>query len=362
MSAEISNVTRPVVPNAINEAANLAKGAGVAASAAEVVRDVAAILSSRSVNVVNVANGAEQPGQPAGATGVPALDNPADLKQLEQDLEKLIAYLQLDNEERQAEMAKERIEVQKETMAAEHKDRKGKIDETLKKMEEASRSNLANRIFGWLGAIVSVLAAVAAVAFAVVTGGAGAVAAGFAVAGAVVAVTSLVMSETGLTDKLVNAIAESLEKSGMSKNGAKIAAALIVNLTIMAVSLGCSIGGMVSGFSAMGKAVLDMTQMAVRMAKLAQTAASIASTAVGVGALAAGTAATARSYQVGLAQSELSELEKIMTELQRRLDESEEELNAILEAIQNGLGQIAAILDSATDTQTEIAGQIGQMA
>ena len=133
MSAEISNVTRPVVPNAINEAANLAKGAGIAASAAEVVRDVAAILSSRSVNVVNVANGAEQPGQPAGATGVPALDNPADLKQLEQDLEKLIAYLQLDNEERQAEMAKERIEVQKETMAAEHKDRKDKIDELNKK-------------------------------------------------------------------------------------------------------------------------------------------------------------------------------------------------------------------------------------
>jgi hypothetical protein len=248
------------------------------------------------------------------------------------------------------------VKMKKETMAAEHKDRKDKIDETLKKMEEASRSNRANRIFGWLGAIIAVAAAIVTT---VVTGGA---AAAFAIAGAVVAVTALVMSETGLTDKLVNAIAESLEKSGMSKNGAKIAAALIVNLTIMAVSLGCSIGGMVSGFSAMGKAVLDMTQMAVRMAKLAQTAASIASTAVGVGALAAGTAATARSYQVGLAQSELSELEKIMTELQRRLDESEEELNAILEAIQNGLGQIAAILDSATDTQTEIAGQIGQMA
>ena len=356
MSAEISNVTRPVVPNAINEAANLAKGAGVTASAAEVVRDVAAILSSRSVNVVNVANGAEQPGQPSGATGVPALDNPADLKQLEQDLEKLIAYLQLDNEERQAEMAKERIEVQKETMAAEHKERKGKIDETLKKMEEAAKSRLANRIFGWLGAIIAVAAAIVTT---VVTGGA---AAAFAIAGAVVAVSALVMSETGLTDKLVNAIAESLEKSGMSKNGAKIAAALIVNLAIMAVSLGCSIGGMVAGFASVGKAVADMAETAAKVAKIAQSATSIASTAIGVGALAAGTAATATSYQVGLAQADLSELEKIMTELQRRLDESEEELNAILEAIQNGLGQIAAILDSATDTQTEIAGQIGQMA
>ena len=63
-----------------------------------------------------------------------------------------------------------------------------------------------------------------------------------------------------------------------------------------------------------------------------------------------------------MAKADLSELEKIMTELQRRLDESEEELNAILEAIQNALGQSAAILTSATDTQSEIAGQIGQMA
>ena len=362
MSGEITNVTRPVVPNAINEAANLAKGAGIAASAAEVVRDVAAILSSRSVNVVNVASGTEQPGQPAGATGVPALDNPADLKQLEENLEKLIAYLQLDNEERQAEMAKERIETQKESIASEHKDRQAKIDETLKKMEDAAKSRLANRIFGWLGAIVAVAAAVAAVAFTIVTGGAGAVAAGFAVAGAVVAVGALIMSETGATDKLTKMLAESLEKAGLSKNAAKIAAALIINLSIMAVSLGCSVGGMVSGFASAGKAIMDMATMAVRVAKMAQTAASIASTAVGVGALAAGTAATATSYQVGLAQADLSELEKIMAELQRRLDESEEELNAILEAIQNGLGQIAAILASATDTQTEIAGQIGQMA
>jgi hypothetical protein len=97
--------------------------------------------------------------------------------------------------------------------------------------------------------------AVAAVAFTIVTGGAGAVAAGFAIAGAVVAVTSLVMSETGATDKLIKAIADSLEKSGMSKSGAQIAAALIVNLSIMAVSLGCSIGGMVAGLAQVGKAV-----------------------------------------------------------------------------------------------------------
>ena len=100
MAGEISNVTRPV-PNTINETANFDKGT-VAAAANDVIKDVAAIISSRSVNVVNALSTPEQPGQPNGATGVPALDNPADLKQLEEDLEKLLAYLQLDNEERQA--------------------------------------------------------------------------------------------------------------------------------------------------------------------------------------------------------------------------------------------------------------------
>ena len=360
MSGEISNVPRS--PTSImNEAATFMKAAGMSEKSAQIIQAAAVLLSQNSVNVVGTQNGTDQPGQVGGATGIPGLDDPADLKQLEEDLEKLIAFLQLDEDERQAELAKARIETQKSSMEAEHKERKEKIDKSMKEMEKAAKARLANRIFGWLGAIVAVAMAIAAVAFTVVTGGAGAVAMGFAIAGAVVAVGALVMSETGLTDKLTQAIAESLEKSGMSKKDAQLAAALIVNLTIMAVSLGCSIGGMAAGFAAASKAVVDMAAMAVRMAKLAQTATSIAATAVGVGALAAGTAATATGYKSDMAQADLTELEKIMAELQRRLDESEEELNAILEAIQNALGQIAAILTSATDTQSEIAGQIGQM-
>ena len=361
MAGEISNVTHS--PTTImNEAATFMKAAGMSEKGIQIIQSATILLSQNSVNVVGTQNGTDQPGQVVGATGIPGLDDPADLKQLEEDLEKLIAFLQLDEDERQAEMAKARIETQKESMEAEHKERQEKIDKSMKEMEKAAQSRLANRIFGWLGAIVAVAMAVAAVAFTIVTGGAGAVAMGFAIAGAVVAVGSLVMSETGLTDKLTEAIADSLEKSGLSKKDAQLAAALIVNLSIMAISLGCSIGGMAAGAAAASRAVVDMASMAVRMVKLAQTATSIAGTAVGVGALAAGTAATATGYQSQLAQADLKELEKIMAELQRRLDESEEELNKILEAIQNALGQIAEILASATDTQSEIAGQIGQMA
>ena len=343
----------PTVPSTIDTTSVYAEGLGLTEDAKETVADVAKLLSNYNINIIGNMTDPSQIGQPNGATGIPALDNPEDLQQIQENLEKLLAYLQLDNEERQAQMAKERIEVQKDSLESEHKTRMDKINESLKKMEDAAKSRLATRIFGYIGAALAVLAAVVTT---IVTGGA---AAAFAIAGAVVAVTALVMSETGATDKLIEAIADSMEKSGMSHSDAQLAASLIVNLSIMLISLGCSLGGMGAGFAGVGKAVADSIGT---VARVAQGATSVASTAVGVGSLAAGAASTALNYEAEMAKADVSELEKIMMELQRRLDESEEELNALLEAIQNGLDAIAQLLASATDTQTEIASQIGQMA
>ncbi|MBR4171080.1 MAG: type III secretion system translocon subunit SctE [Kiritimatiellae bacterium] len=339
----------------IDQVETMSKGLGISAKTAEAVKEIAGILAGRNVTVnTNTIPARLETGTPTGATGVPSLDNPADLKSLEENLEKLLAYLQLDNEERQAEMAKERIEVNKESLQTEHEERSDKIKESLDKMEEAAKSRLVNRIFGWLGAIIAVAAAIVTT---VVTGGA---AAAFAIAGAAVAVTSLILSETGAMDKITNALAEHLQdKYGMSKSTAQIVAALTINLSIMAISLGCSVGGMIAGAASAGKAVADSIRT---VAKVVQSCTQIGSTAVGLGSMAAGAASTAANYKSQMAQADVTELEKIMLMLQQRLDESEEELNAILEAIQNSIGQIAELLASETDTQSEIATQIGQMA
>ena len=355
MSGELSGISgNPQVhKNFVQLANDATANPALSAKAKEMVQDVAAIISGLGVKVTTPVVRNDGTGTPSGATNVPALDNPADIKQLEANLEKLLAYLQLDNEERQAEMAKERIDVQKNSLDTEHKERGQKINESIKKMDEAAKSRMANRIFGWLGAILAVAAAVVAT---VVTGGA---AAAFAIAGAVVAVTSLVLSETGAMDKMVEGLAKALEKSGMDKQKAKLAASLIINLSIMAVSLVCSFGGMAAGIAQIGKAAADTIS---NVAKAVQTASSIANSAVGVGGLAAGIANTVTGYNSGIAQADVTELGKIMAELQRRLEESQEELEALLQAIQNNMGQIAEILSSETDTQSEIANQIGQMA
>ena len=299
-----------------------------------------------------------------GATNVPALDNPDDVEQLEANLAKLVAFLELDNEERQTKMTKDRIELQKSKLDVEHDGRMKEIDKSIQKMKDAEKAAKMNRIFGWLGAI---LAVVTAVVLTVVTGGA---AAGFAIAGAAIAVSSLVMNETGLMDKLTDKLADHLEKTyGMNKNKAKLAASLIINLTIMAASLACSIGGMVSGISAASSAAAKAAETGTKIAGMtAQTAKSllgavtVTNTAVSAGALLGsgiGTYYTKRSED---AKADVTELEKFITMLQQRLDESNEELQILLQQIEAGLSKIAELITSATDTSEEIARNLGAMA
>ena len=293
-----------------------------------------------------------------GSTNVPALDNPADIKQVEANLAKLIAFLQLDNEERQTQMTKDRIELQKSNLDVEHKERMTEIDESIKKMKDAEKSALASRIFGWIGAILSVAAAVA---LTLVTGGA---AAGFAIAGAVIAVSSLVLNETGAMDKITEAIVDKLMEANpnMSRSDAMLKASLIVNLTIMGLSLGCSVGGMVSGIASAANGVLKLSKTAIDVAKTVQNAVTIASTGVAVGALAAGGANTYFTHRSENAKADVTELEKFITMLQQRLDESQEELQILLQQIEAGIGKIAELISSATDTSDEIAQKLGQMA
>ena len=286
----------------------------------------------------------------SGATSVPALDNPDDIKQIEANIEKLIAFLQLDNQERQTQMTKDRIEMQKDTLATEHKGRMKELKESFKKMDDAERSRKASRVFGWLGAVMAV---VAAVVVTVVTGG---VAAGFAIAGAALAVSTLIMNETGAMEALTEKLSEHLqEKYGMSKSQAQLAASLIINISIMVAQLGCSIGSAVGA----AKAVSDTVSAT---AKMIQNVTTIANTVVSTGGLLSGASNTLFNYRSEDAKADLMELQKFITMLQQRLDESEEELQLIVDQVQSAIGQIAALISSATDQSAEIANNIGNMA
>ena len=360
MAGEVSGIPAKQMPSTINNVADFAKGLGLSEKATETVKEIASLLGGRnvSVNTNQRAEGAET-GKPTGATGVPALDNPEDVKQIEANLEKLISYLQMDNEERQTAMAKERIDMQKDSLETERNNRSQKIEKSLKDMEKAAESRKASKVFGWL---MTALAVVAAVVACVATGG---LAIG-PVIGACIAIGCQVLNETGVMDKIVEKLAKGLESLGLSKQAAQILAQVLITVAIMAASLGSGLaGGGASAVSSVAKGVADTVKgvnVTIEAMEKIRAAVAITTLIVGIGGTVTGGVGAYDSYKAGMSQADVSETQKYITALQQRLDECEEELEQILQLLQQSIAQVAEMLSSATDTSTQIANNLGAMA
>ena len=352
MPDPIVNTAAPRTTPNVDLAATLSKGLGLSEKATQAVKEVAAILGNRSVNVTAPAASRNETGTVAGPSGVPVLDNPDDEKAKEADLEKLIAYLQLENSKEQAEAAKSRIDSIKGELELEHKDRKAKMDKSLKDMEEAAAARKRNSFFGWLMTGLAILGAVIAC---VATGG---VAVG-AVIGAGIALTAQVLNETGVMEKIVGGLSDALQSLGMSKMAADIVAQVAVTLLVMAASLGAGFAG---GAASATQLTSEIGKALQAGAQLIKPALSLATGIIGVGATISGGVGAYQSFKSGMSDAELKETEKYLAIIQQKMAEAEEELQKILLMIQDLVGQIAQLLSSQTDTTAEIAMQMGQMA
>ena len=355
MSGEIPNVNTANLSrqaSTVDAAEQFAKALGLSDKSVEIIKTTASLLGNRNVNVTPpVVRG--EVGTVEGANGVPVLDDPDDELAKEVDLEKLIAYLQLENEKEQAESAKNRIDTMKGELDVEHKDRKAKLEKTLKDMDEAAKARLRNKIFGW---VLTGLAILGAIVACVATGG---LAVG-AVIGAGIALTAQILNETGAMDKIVEGISKGLQSIGMSKEAADIVAQIAITLIVVAASCGAgAAGGAVIGASKAASAIMLALKNA---AEIIRPALSIATGIVGGISTISSGVGSYQSYKAGMSQAELTETEKFLAIIQQRLDEAQEELEAILQAIQDLVSQIAQLLSSQTDTANEIAMQMGQMA
>lgn len=360
MAGEIPGISnnRAQMPSFVDNLQTLTKSLVNTEKGTEQVKLVASLLADASLNITGPkVSTKDAPGATStGATNVPALDNPGDVKNLQANLEKLIAYLQLDNDERQAELARERIETQKDSLSSEHKDRSEKIEKSLKDMDKAAEAAKRNRIFGW---IMAAIAVVAAVVMSVASMG---VAVGPCI-GAVLAVGAMVLQETGAMDTITEKLAKALEDAGMGSNQAKMWASIIITAAILVASLAA--GGIGSAAQGASSAAQNLSKTAETIMKLAQSAQKWVSGAQKVmtaGTLVSNTVGAVETFNAGKSQAELTETEKYMQIIRQQLEESEEELQAILEMLQNNIGQLAELLSSETNTMDEIASKIGAMA
>ena len=350
----------PQRPIYVNQVADMTKALGLTEDSQTIAKEIAGLLASQpNVRVQNAASPtlSGEVGSAKGPTGAPALDSPDDAKQKEVNLEKLISYLQLETDKHQAELAKERIELQKDSMEQRHADQMAKINESLEQMDKAAAMNVLTKVLGWMMAAVSVAIAVAAC---VATGG---LAAG-PVVGAAVAIGMCIANELGAMEKMTDAIADALKDAGMKSEAAKILASVITAVAMIAVTAGLSGGaGAIQGAKGTMNGVVKGTMEIVNhAAKGLQTKFQVGAAALGLMTTAAGGAAGAMNYKSGMLQSETTEMEKFLAVMQQQLDESQEELERIMSQIQDVYADISAIINSSIDTENEIASKIGQMA
>ena len=352
MPDPVINPAAPRTTPNVDLASTLSKGLGLSEKATQAVKEVAAILGNRSVNVTAPAASRNETGTVAGPSGVPVLDNPDDEKAKEADLEKLIAYLQLENSKEQAEAAKARIDSIKGELEVEHKDRKAKMDKSLKDMDEAAAARKRNSFFGWLMTGLAILGAIVAC---VATGG---VAVG-AVIGAGIALTAQILNETGVMEKIVGGLSDALQSLGMSKMAADIVAQVAITAVIIAASVGAGAAGAAGTVTELPSALGKILQSA---AQAVAPALQIGTGIVGLGSTISGGVGAYQSFKAGMSQADVTETEKFLAVIQQKMEEAEEELEKILQMIQDLVGQIAQLLSSQTDTTAEIAMQMGQMA
>ena len=98
------------------------------ANAPEGVADVSGILPGTGVTVTDGVQGDARTERTSGLAGVPQIDEPTRQPNAGELLEKLIAYLRLDDEEQQLRVAKQRTEANKASIEAEHKARTEKLN------------------------------------------------------------------------------------------------------------------------------------------------------------------------------------------------------------------------------------------
>lgn len=237
-----------------------------------------------------------------------------------------------------------------------------KLQEAAEKAAEAEKAKAAMKALSWIAVALAVL-------LAVFTGGVG------AIVGAAVAVTMATLNETGVMDKMTNAIASSLQKGPppMSEADAKKTAGWITMGITIAVSLATLGAGMASGASSIGglasklpqiantiagKIGTAITETAARMmTEIAQkviTGTRIAAALTTIGQGAAGIGGGVQRYAADMLQADVVENRAFLKRLQQRIEEEQDMVQSIMQAMSDMTSKVIETIKGQSDTMTEV--------
>lgn len=318
---------------------------------------------------------------------LPEIDE-ADLKSLSADLaelEELIALLTLENEEKQAEEIKSRIEAKVKDLENKHAETLDKIKKTVELAVQQAKEAERNKIFGWVMTALSLVAAAISI---VVTAGAAtplAVAAcTLACVGAAVGLTTQILEETDTIKDLIEDKAKEMAKDPanhmtFAQAKAKIQkdyqiAMIVVQCTLALASISCGIAGMLKGASAAAQgakaaadAASNTSKWAAFMAKLTAIC-KIAQPITQVLSLTGGAISTKFAFDAlelmkesAEEEAQLQELKAMLDKIKEAIEEEQGAMQLLLEQIQDLFGTIAALLMDPIENGNDILEKTREM-
>jgi len=347
------------------------------------------------------------------ANGAPSIASPLDNISSD-DLIDLLQAMRSKSQDQQLATAKTGLDGSRLDAQRNNEAQQKKIQDWIKKCEQADKASLAQKIFGWIGKIFAVIAAaiavVASVAASPFTGGASLALTALAVVGLVGATMSLadqISQEAGgpeisLSNMMTKMVGGLLKACGVPEEkaeqiGKALAGVLAIAAPVALLVEPKLLGTVASGIAALSGADPDLVskiEMGVTIAatltvgigmavagfqfsKLAGDAVNVtaklttaimgavAQTTQGVTAVGQGAAGIAKGVlnsEGDKAMADKKALEALMLKINQQMDEQRDELRKIIQQMEESVQVVSQIMQGTADSMQQITSNIGKRA
>ncbi|MCY1516875.1 Secretion system effector C (SseC) like family protein [compost metagenome] len=334
--------------------------------------------------------------------GAPTLEPPAQSFSAN-DMIDLLRSIRSKSDAAQIASAKENLAAARTKMEKNNEAQLQKIQDYVKKCEEAASKGVLGKIFGWIGKIAAVVFSAIAVAAlsvgAVATGGAAAPLLALAVMGLIgstIALADQISKECGgpeisLSNLMTTVASKFLQACGVDEETAqrigKVVAGVVglASPALLMIEPGL-LGGLAGGIAELAGAD-QKTTMALTMAFAIAAAVTVGAVTIAasggasavsttsrvlaaVGQITQGTTQIAQgAVKISVAQTkreaediqaDKKEMDAITRKLQAKMEEAQEEITKVIKQMEEGLRMVSQMINGAADSMSQITANIGK--
>lgn len=289
----------------------------------------------------------------------PSLPGPI-LKLSKGELMAMIQKLMIANMEQQLNTQTTATKVTRQQLQSLAAKNLAELSKVANKTKQSNVGSIVAQVFAWIAAAVTVIASIA---LAAISFGAGSALIGCAlVAAAAITVAVMVLTQTGVMDKLTNAIAKPIaefcETMGMDPKVAKmvgqIAAQIVIAVVILAVDIGIAV---ISGGASSEKVVAETVQKIIKIATVVAKIAQGAAAVVQVGGAGASVASASYKYEATIAEANITDNKAFLSKMRLILEQEQDTLRELVESISTTYVRMDSMIKETHKANTQMLSQ-----